>query len=140
MTVGLLFHNNDDSTSRFFIDYTYWDDFLSIWGFDILIMITENDKYTGREHTYNTLDEAMQKYPNHIFIALDPAGETKLQDFIHPIDNVIYIIGSDNWIISQMPTNILHIRIDTPVDSNIRPMRNIAAANILVFHRDKQVR
>lgn len=136
--IGLMFHYNIEDDSRFFVDYTFWDDFLAIWGFDLLIMITDNPTYDLRENTFSTIDEAMEKFSSYEFIALDPAGSIKLRDYTHPTDNVIYIVGDDQWIVSKMP-DVTKIRIDTPVDSNVRPLRAFSVANGLAFHRHEQV-
>ncbi len=136
VTSGLLFHFNSDKTSRFYIDYTHWDDFLAIWKLDLLIMISTDEKYAKRNHTYTNLEEAMLNYPDHVFVALEPDGDVKLRDFEHPTDNIIYILGDNNWKGSNnIPSDIQKIRIDTPVDSNARPLRDFTAAMCLIYDR-----
>lgn len=131
-----MFHYESPETSSYSMSYSLWDHFLAIWKFDTLIVIDKSGIYPKRKHTYSTLEEAITAYPDARFVAFEEDGETRLRDFVHPADNIIYIIGDNYWRgTSNMPEGIPKIRIDTPVDCMTRPLWDITAATCLAYDR-----
>lgn len=102
MTVGLLYHHEED---KLYEDiYDLWDAVAFNWGFDFLIIIDLESKFSKRDRntTFPTLEDAITTYPNHQYIyfmneSSVPEGLSfkYLHEFVHPRDNAIYVVGSD---------------------------------------------
>ena len=136
-----MFHYESKETSNFAMDYNLWDHFLAIWIFDVLIVIDKSGMYPKRPHTYATLEDAIAAYPGVPMVALEEDGKTRLRDYVHPEDNIIYILGDNDWRgLSNMPEGIPKIRIDTPVDCLSRPLWDITAATCLAYDRCVKLR
>lgn len=127
---GIIFHYEN---SVYTVEMNIWDQILAIWSFDHLIMVDPEGNYLKRTNRFSTLEEAMTAFDGYSFIALDPAGETSLQDFVHPDGDVIYIIGSNTWKTSQIPEGVQKVKINTPVDSQSRPLDAMSAAVCLAY-------
>jgi hypothetical protein len=46
--------------------------------------------------TFLNLAAAYEAYPEHTWVYLDPKGEITLNEFEHPKDNVVYVVGDDH--------------------------------------------
>jgi hypothetical protein len=45
---------------------------------------------------YSDLAAALEAYPDHMWVYLDPKGNITLNEFEHPKDNVVYVVGHDH--------------------------------------------
>lgn len=45
---------------------------------------------------FPSLSAAYEEYPDHMWVYLDPKAEVTLNEFEHPKDNVVYVVGDDH--------------------------------------------
>ena len=57
--------------------------------------IHPGDYQTHCPENYPSLSDAHLVYPNHTWVYLDPKGEQTLDEFQHPKDDVVYVVGHD---------------------------------------------
>jgi hypothetical protein len=140
--VGLLFHYEEDTI--FNTSLSLWDEVKKCWGFDELICVDLAGRFPKRKLTYPTMAQAIEHNPNYQYIYLlnkryiDSEFEL-LHNFKHPIDDVVYIIGSDSFGISlplDMRNNskIVSIKTATPQDTN-HPIWAIEVATAIGYDR-----
>jgi len=89
------------------------------------VITTEDIAWADAEIEFDqfpTLEACINAHPDHKFVVLEKADNypeetfTNIRDYIHPVDNVSYVIGSDySQVNMSLFTNPDLITIDTPV-------------------------
>lgn len=46
---------------------------------------------------YNSLPEILSDKKDYTHVYIEPRGDEKLEDFIHPAENTLYVFGSSNY-------------------------------------------
>lgn len=52
-------------------------------------------KYSDELPVFSTINEAIEFYKDYTWVFLDHRADSYIDEFDHPIDNVIYAVGSD---------------------------------------------
>jgi len=142
--IGIIFHFEDNKKSmqsgRDF-DMDTWRQLFNAYNIDYYIVIdktTDNSLSTWTDvdfecHIVADMDEALAIHPTDTKVYLDLNGDD-ICSYIHPADNVTYIVGSDaNGFNGKDLTNETKINIHYP-NTNVELFAQQCIADLL-FHR-----
>lgn len=98
---GLLFHYEDEPNIP---NMGYWEATpLSFEMVPLCVDLSEDQRWAHRDGSFATIQEAQEQHADHLWVYLEverliPAGipYKYLHDFVHPVDNVIYVIGPNS--------------------------------------------
>lgn len=146
MSVGMLFYIGDP-TDTVFCDHFVWRDLIFSFNLDFYIIVdyTANHDYKTYSDEYKecyvvrSISEVKAIKPKHKTIYIKQGGKS-LKNFIHPKDNVIYLIGKDiGRDIANDNTPRQAIDSDTEVGiyypNPKREIWGICAASIILYDR-----
>ena len=102
MTIAVIFHALESNKSIWADVSGFANTMENMGGVDsfTIIDLTDNNqykKYSSKHHdTHVTtnLTNALSFYPTYTKVFLKEGGES-LKDFVHPKDNVVYVLGAD---------------------------------------------
>ena len=99
MAVVFLFYTEDEnigSTLSAAQAVPMLDQFVYMFGGQYAAIHPKDADYPPKVHTtYPSLAVAQKAYPNHNWVILDPNAKKYLDEFTHPKENVVYLVGHD---------------------------------------------
>lgn len=72
------------------------DQWCSMVGFTHIMIDKTKQMRKTNKNVFWSIQEAVAAYPDHEFVFMEQMADTKHTDFVHPTDNVIYCVGSDD--------------------------------------------
>lgn len=97
----------------------------------VVLVDGEFDFTANQPKTCETLQEALQEFQGCEHVYLNPEGGTLLKDFVHPADDVVYIVGGD-YSALDVPPGATSVHIETVVP---RELYATTAAGIVLYDR-----
>lgn len=88
--VRVLIHYEDHVVGNI---YTLINQFVSY--FDSELIVVDKVGHFNGEFAYDTLDNVIQSYSHWTWVFIDPTGNQVLDEFKHPVGDVVYAFGSD---------------------------------------------
>jgi len=77
---------------------SFADQLCYLYGGELACIHPEDADYDSMCKTqFPTLEAVQETYPNYTFVYFDPTATTYLDEFNHPEDNVVYVVGHDNY-------------------------------------------
>ena len=98
MSVIYLYHTEDEDFGGMSAGQAVpmLDQFLKMFGgMRACIHPTDADYSTSASTSYDTLEDAQAAYPDHAWVYLDPTATDKLETFVHPTGDTVYVVGHD---------------------------------------------
>ena len=84
---------------------------------------------------YQSLPVAYEAYPDHTWVYLDSKSETTLDEFEHPKDNVVYVVGDDHEGFKGEEFKGPSVRIENRHNDNERESFPIACLIMVICNR-----
>lgn len=116
--IGLAYHSEVEEV----LGYGHWDEVMATMGFDRLLIIDPAKTYPVYDQSYASLVDMIKAYSDHLFVFMSierslPDGRRVqyLQDYVHPLTDVIYVVGA-NYIdldVSVIRVNDIMLSVDT---------------------------
>jgi len=72
------------------------DQWCAMVGLEHLIIDKSKNMRKTNGNVFYSIEEAIAAFPDYEFVFMDRYAKTKHTEFIHPKDNVIYCVGSDD--------------------------------------------
>lgn len=90
---AILFYKEEDT----FIpnERTIIDQWCAMDGMTHLVIDKTQKLRQTNGNIFSTIEDAVRKFPNHEFVFMSEKATKTLDQYTHPIDNVIYCVGSD---------------------------------------------
>lgn len=93
MSVNIIFYFEDDTGIE--ISTAFIDQMVAMYGYQ-WFMIDRTGTKRG-ERVFSSLDQAIRdsRFADYTWVYFDINATNYLEDFTHPVDNIVYVIGSD---------------------------------------------
>jgi hypothetical protein len=116
MSVDLLIHYEEDTIM--FTSRAFWGEIQACFDFDRLFYVDIENKLNKGKNIFSNINEVIKNNPDYEYVFMLPGNNVPrdlkrefLIDFIHPKDNVIYVIGSNSFGLPIMPKIIKKSKI-----------------------------
>lgn len=139
MSVYFLIHHEDDGVQPLRIGI---DLICGMYGYQLRHIDLVGDMLEKSSEPYKNLDEALKDplYKNYAWVFVDHRAKKFLDEFEHPIDNVIYVFGSDSSgfdrPVDKLPGKTVKLK---SVHSDDYEHWSLACAATVAVHRFYQV-